>query len=83
MLRFLKSEVAESSSKNIAQVDVQNTDLQLANSSMKIGEQTRRIPSTLQLNQQKILLRGMRTFFQSAGKYLLHIFPLGIYLLVT
>ena len=43
MLRFLKSEVADNSSKKLAQVDVQNTDHQLPDSRMEIGEQTLKI----------------------------------------
>ena len=77
MLRFLKSEVAENSSKKIVQVDVQSAALQLSDSRMEIGEQTSKTLSTLQPNQHKIPLRRMRAFLQSTTKYLLTHLPIG------
>ena len=76
MLRFLKSEVVDGSSKKLAQVDVQNVDNQLSGSRMEVGEETRRTLSTLQANQQKIPLLGMRAFLQSTSKYLLTLLPI-------
>ena len=76
-LRFIKSEVAELNSKKLVQVDVQSTDLQLPNSRMEIGQKTRRTLSTLEPNQQKIPLRGMRAFLQSTTKYLVTRLPIG------
>lgn len=77
MLRFMKSEVAELNSKKLVQVDIQSTDLQLPNSRMEIGEQTRTTLSTLEPNQQKIPLQGMRAFLQSTTKYLVTRLPIG------
>ena len=82
MLRFMKCEVAELNSKKLVHVDVQSTDLQLPNSRMEIGEQTRRTLSTIESNQKKIPLRGMRAFLQSTTKYLVTCFPLAIRLYV-
>ena len=76
MLRFLKPEVVDGSSKKLAQVDVQNVDNQLSGSRMEVGEETRRTLSTLQANQQKIPLLGMRAFLQSTSKYLLTRLPI-------
>ena len=70
MLQFMKSEVAELNSKKLVQVDMQSTDLQLPNSRIEIGEQTFTTLSTLEPNQQKIPLQGMRAFLQSTTKYL-------------
>ena len=77
MLRFLKSEVADTNSKKLVQLDVQKSDHQLPDSRMEIGEQTRKMLSTLQPNHQKIALSGMRTFFQSTTIYLLNHLPIG------
>ena len=77
MLQFMKSEVAELNSKKLVQVDVQSTDLQLPNSRMEIGEQTCTTLSTLEPNQQKIPLQGMRAFLQSTTKYLVTRLPIG------
>lgn len=59
------------------QVRMQSTDLQLPNSRMEIGEQTPTTLSTLEPNQQKIPLRGMRAFLQSTTKYLVTRLPIG------
>ena len=77
MLRFLKSEVVDTNSKKLVQLDVQKSDHQLPDSRMEIGEQTHKMLSTLQPNHQKIALSGMRTFFQSTTIYLLNHLPIG------
>ena len=73
--RFIKQEALQNQT-DLLKLNLDSSDIQLGDSAIEIGEETRKICASLSAEKKKLFTLGVKSFFNVSGKHLLKTLPL-------
>ena len=72
--RFIKQEALNQT--DLLKLNLDSSDIQLGDTGIEIGEETRKACASLSADKKKMFMLGVKSFFKASGKHLLKKLPL-------